>query len=616
MKHNSKNRAPMLPSGVMLNAYPDSIGERLSDTVGLLKRPELKGAFSLFYVLPTFFNSDLDRGFSIIDYDINEALVGPEDLQALDALGVTLKLDLVLNHLSVRSPQFQDLLVRGDDSVYKDFFLDWNAFWLEHGTMGPNGMVTPNEAHLGKLFMRKPGLPILRVCFPDGSRRLYWNTFYQEVKFSEIEPRDFMGIEGIDPEQAAALATATRKAIAARADLEELDLGPLSNYRDAVLSILCSKREYLGQMDLNARSELVWDFYDETLGKLRGYGAKIIRLDAFAYLHKEPGEANFFNRPGTWHYLERLKEIARKHDLIIFPEVHAEYGSGIHEEVADQGYPIYDFFFPGLVIDALDRGDNRALVRWASEIRSQGLQTINMLGCHDGIPILDLRGKGLNGAYRPGLLDDDRIEASMERIIHRGGRIKNLFDHDGKKISYYQVNATFFSALGEDERKLLLARALQMFMPGIPQVWYLDLFAGTNDYEAADRGGVAGHKEINRTTLSLEDVEERLKRPVVRDQITLIRLRNQSAAFAGEMTIFETERHLLHIAWRHPAATATLKADLRTHSFTVYVGDGESQTPILSAEDPDCVDGSGFEDTVPDPAQHRRSAPGDIGPAE
>ena len=66
-----------LPQGVMLNAYPDSMGSRLADTVALLKRPELKDAFSLFYILPTFFNSDLDRGFSIIDYDINEELVSP-----------------------------------------------------------------------------------------------------------------------------------------------------------------------------------------------------------------------------------------------------------------------------------------------------------------------------------------------------------------------------------------------------------------------------------------------------------------------------------------------------------------------------------------------------------
>jgi sucrose phosphorylase len=108
--------AQTLPQGVMLNAYPDSIGSRLADAIELLKRPEFEGAFSLFYILPTFFNSDLDRGFSIIDYDINEELVSPEDLDALNELGIEIKLDLVLNHLSVRSPQFQDLLKNGKHS--------------------------------------------------------------------------------------------------------------------------------------------------------------------------------------------------------------------------------------------------------------------------------------------------------------------------------------------------------------------------------------------------------------------------------------------------------------------------------------------------------------------
>ncbi len=584
MNTNSTSTVQTLPRGVMLNAYPDSIGKRLADTVELLKRPEFKDAFSLFYILPTFFNSDLDRGFSIIDYAINEEFVGPEDLEQLNALGIGFKLDLVLNHLSVCSPQFQDLLSRGDDSPYKDFFLDWNEFWLEHGTMGPDGTIMPNEEHLEKLFMRKPDLPILRVCFPDGSRKLYWNTFYQEVSFVEIAPLDFVGIDGVHLEHATSIAAAVQDAIHANADLEELDLGELSRYKEEVLALVCRKREYLGQMDLNARSELVWEFYAETLKKFHDYGAKIIRLDAFAYLHKEPGEANFFNRPGTWNYLERLRGIAKKYELIVFPEVHTEYGSGIHEEVAEKGYPIYDFFFPGLVIDALDRGTNEALLRWIAEITAKGLQTINMLGCHDGIPVLDLRGKQVGDSLRPGLLNDEQIEATMERVIARGGRVKNLFGHDGKQIAYYQVNATFFSALGEDECKLRLARAIQMFMPGIPQVWYLDLFAGKNDYAAADNGGIAGHKEINRTTLTLDDVEAGLNRLIVRDQLDLIRLRNVSPAFEGEMKILETESHLLHITWRHPEASVTLKADLRTHRFMVCQGEGADEEVLMSFE--------------------------------
>jgi sucrose phosphorylase len=158
----------------MLNLYPDSIGSRLSDLVKLLQR------LSLLCILPTFFNSDLDRGFSVIDYDLNEELVSRADLEELDKLGIMFKFDLILNHLSVASPQFRDLLQHGEDSEYKDFFVDWNAFWHEHGEMGEDGCVVPDEEHLDKLFLRKPGLPILKVGFPDGSERPYWNTFYQQ----------------------------------------------------------------------------------------------------------------------------------------------------------------------------------------------------------------------------------------------------------------------------------------------------------------------------------------------------------------------------------------------------------------------------------------------------
>ncbi len=116
----------------------------------------------------------------------------------------------------------------------------------------------------------------------------------------------------------------------------------------------------------------------------------------------------------------------------------------------------------------------------------------------------------------------------------------------------------------------------------LPQVWYLDLFAGPNDYEAADNGGVAGHKEINRTTLTMEAVGAGLKRLVVQSQLELIRLRNQSPAFRGEMEVHDSAEHELHITWRHPEATLTLMADLRTHAFSVYTRDGDAQCNLMS----------------------------------
>lgn len=572
----SKKTNLVISNGVMLNAYPDSIGHKLSDTIKMLQLPEFKDVFSLFYVLPTFFNSDLDRGFSIVDYNLNEELVTKKDLKALKELNIILKLDIVLNHLSVASPQFKDVLEHGENSKYKDFFIDWNTFWEANGKKNSDGIIIPKEAYLNKLFMRKSGLPILNVQFPDGSEKPYWNTFYQEIKFNTIKKEDLKDIEGLSSRNAILICEKVNFAIQNNLDLKTFNFNELEQFKEKTLQIVLKKRSYLGQMDVNAKSELVWNFYEETLARVSSFGCKILRLDAFAYLHKEVGQTNFFNKPGTWDYLERINQIAKKNDLILLPEIHSEYGSNLHDEVAKENYPIYDFFLPGLVIHTLETGNNKALLRWINEIISKGYSTVNMLGCHDGIPVLDLKGKEVKGIYTNGLLEDKEIESIMKTIMERGGRVKNLYDPTGKKLSYYQVNATFFSALGEVEQKLLLARAIQMFMPGIPQVWYLDLFAGKNNYPAADKAGSGGHKEINRTALSEEDIEQGLQKEIVKDQLEIIRLRNTLKAFSGQISIKKVASNKMSILWEHNNSKAHLEANLETFSFSIrYVEDYE-----------------------------------------
>jgi sucrose phosphorylase len=565
-----------IPNGVMLNAYPDSIGTQLQDIVSMLQLPEFKNTFSLFYVLPTFFNSDLDRGFSIINYDINEELVTKKDIEALKELDIQLKFDIVLNHLSVASPQFKDLIANGAQSKFKDFFIDWNEFWKGNGTLGEDGIIVPNKEYLDKLFMRKSGLPILNIVFPDGQERPYWNTFYQKITFQKITVSDLHSITAITPEKANAVCEKVNRAIEENQDIQTLDLGFGNEINTQVLKIVNSKREYLGQMDVNANSPLVWEFYEDVLAKVASYGGQILRLDAFAYLHKAIGESNFFNKPGTWDYLARINEIATRNNLELLPEIHAEYGLHLHDEVAKEGYAIYDFFLPGLCIHAIEKGTNKALLTWAKEVIAKGLKTVNMLGCHDGIPVLDLKGKDVNGVYQKGLLEDTEIEELMHLIIERGGLVKNLYGADGKKISYYQVNATYFSALGENEQKLALARAIQLFMPGIPQIWYLDIFAGANDYEGVEKAGKDGHKEINRTTLSMENIQEGLKKEVVLQQLEMLRLRNTSKAFSGTLEFGTTDENEFHLIWRNKDEIAQLKANLTTHEFTIqYTDAGE-----------------------------------------
>ncbi|WP_088324206.1 alpha-amylase family glycosyl hydrolase [Polaribacter tangerinus] len=567
-------------NGVMLNAYPDSIGKNLGDAIKMLQNEAFKNTFSFFYILPTFFNSDLDRGFSIIDYNLNKELVSAKDLKELKKLNIQLKFDIVLNHLSVNSPQFKDLLKNGENSKYKDFFINWNEFWKENGTLNDNGVVVPQEKYLEKLFMRKIGLPVLKVPFPDGTEKPYWNTFYQEVKHKKISVETLASLKEVAVTEKKEIVKKVNEIIENNQPISSFKLEKKEHLTKKIKQIVQQNSTFLGQMDVNANSELLWEFYEKTLAKLKEYGCKILRLDAFAYLHKEVGKSNFFNKPGTWQHLNKIEEIAQKNNLILLPEIHAEYGANLHDEVAENGYQIYDFFLPGLIIHALEKNTNQALYNWINEIINKGYKTVNMLGCHDGIPFLDLKGKTVNNKYYKGLLEDDEIEAVMETVIERGGRVKNLYDPSGKKISYYQVNATYFSALGEHEQKLLLARAIQLFVPGIAQIWYLDLFAGRNNYNAVKKGGTGAHKEINRTSLSNKDIEEGLKKPIVKNQLKLIRLRNTSNAFNGKIIVENSAKNELHIKWQNNDDYAILRANLTNFSFSVKFTENKIEKKI------------------------------------
>lgn len=552
--------------GPMLNLYPDSLGGTLDDVVDFLKTEEAEGAFSSCYILPSLYHTDLDRGFSVIDYSLNKMYASGETLEAIKKLGIELKLDFILNHASVLSKQFQDIIAKGEESEYKDFFINWNEFWKDCGEMTEQGYILPEEKYLKKMFFRKPGLPILMVRFPDGREIPYWNTFYQEVNYPEVNAPELMKAADLQYMQAEIIAQelsmgcpeGKKPADILQKIVLERKAGRLT--KEQVITVwnyMEQHRYYLGQMDLNIQSPKVWEYYREVLKTLAGYGAKIVRLDAFAYAPKTPGERNFLNQPDTWELLDKIKQIAEPYGMELLPEIHESYSEKIYEKIAEQGYVTYDFFLPGLIIDALESGNGEHLAGWAQELIDKNIRTVNMLGCHDGIPLLDLKG----------ILAEDRVQKLIDTIVSRGGYVKDLH---GQKNIYYQVNATYFSALGEDERKMLLARALQIFMPGKPQIWYLDLFAGKNDHEAVQRAGESGHKEINRTNLSGDQIAEGLKKDVVQKQLALIRMRNTHKAFSegAEVTI-SGEESSLEIRWEYDGAYAELHVNFEEGTYTI-----------------------------------------------
>ena len=108
-------------------------------------------------------------------------------------------------------------------------------------------------------------------------------------------------------------------------------------------------------------------------------------------------------------------------------------------------------------------------------------------------------------------------------------------------------------------------------VPGKPQVWYLDLFEGKNDHAAVERAGAGGHKEINRTNLTWDMINEGLKKETVLKQLELLKYRNYHPAFAADAAIaVASEGSKISITWQKGKFKAGIEADLKTKEYEVF----------------------------------------------
>ena len=118
-------------------------------------------------------------------------------------------------------------------------------------------------------------------------------------------------------------------------------------------------------------------------------------------------------------------------------------------------------------------------------------------------------------------------------------------------------------------------------MPGKPQVWYLDLLAGKNDYEAVKAAGAGGHKEINRTNYTADMVSEALNKDVVKRQIELLRFRNSFAAFDWDSSIeAKAKDDVIFIKWIKGDYAATLKLNLTDFDCVIIAKDKDGERVI------------------------------------
>jgi sucrose phosphorylase len=473
-----------IPPRPQLLTYPDSLGGDLRVLGNLLDGP-LAGLFTGVHILPPFPSSG-DRGFAPLTYE--EIDPGFGDWTDIRRIGEEhdVVLDLMINHISRQSPQFQDFVQRGRRSPSADLFITLDKIW-------PNGSPTPGD--VARIFLRKPDHPFSTITVVDtGEHEHVWTSF-------------------------------------GTADWSE-------------------------QIDLDVTSRATRELMTEWLRFFGSQGVRIVRLDAVGYVIKKPGTSCFMVEPEIYEFLEWVAGVAASFGLVVLPEVHDQYAT--HQRLAVHDMWTYDFVLPALVLQALWQDEASKL---ADHLRQMPRRVFTMLDCHDGIPV------------RPdldGILDAAEMSALAARIEDAGGNVNRILSqaHDDG-VDVHQLNCTYYSALTCDDERYITARAIQLFAPGVPQVYYVGLLAGANDHAALELTGDG--RAVNRHDYTVEEIAEALRRPVVDRLLELVRLRNTHPAFDGEFQVSSGGSRLLRLAWTNGEASAALDVDFVGERATVTV---------------------------------------------
>lgn len=468
---------------VQLITYVDRLARDLKGLKSLLHGP-FATLFGGVHLLPFFTPIDgSDAGFDPIDHTEVDARLGDwNDIRALSK-EVDIMADLIVNHISSASPQFNDFSRAGSHSQFAGMFLTYDRVFPKGGT----------EAELLRIYRPRPGLPFTNTTLQTGEKRLLWTTFTPQ------------------------------------------------------------------QIDIDVQHPEGERYLDTILHQFQSAGIRMIRLDAVGYAIKKAGTSCFMI-PETFRFIGDLASKARTLGMEILVEIHSYYRQQI--EIARQVDWIYDFALPPLVLHSLFVGNGRALGQWL-QVRPHNCVTV--LDTHDGIGVIDV-GAGSEG--EPGLLTPEEINSLVETIHARSrGESRKATGAAANNLDLYQVNCTYYDALGRRESEYLLARAVQFFVPGIPQVYYVGLLATTNDMELLARTQVG--RDINRHYYTEAEVEVAVHTPVVQKLFDLVRLRNTHPSFAGQAEIQMPSDEILMITWTKDDHWAKLAVDFAKPSATV-----------------------------------------------
>ncbi len=197
------------------------------------------------------------------------------------------------------------------------------------------------------------------------------------------------------------------------------------------------------QIDLNfANPDVLFEFLDILLDYVKR-GARIIRLDAIAYLWKRSG-TSCLNLPETHEIVKLLRDVLAMlaPQVILLTETNLPHEQNLsYFGEGDEAHMVYQFSLPPLLLHALHTGSGQYLNEWANSLPPipTGCTYLNFTASHDGIGVRPLEG----------LVPETEIERLIATVEERGGYVSKRTDGTSGSEKPYEFNITYFDALSD-----------------------------------------------------------------------------------------------------------------------------------------------------------------------
>ncbi len=252
---------------------------------------------------------------------------------------------------------------------------------------------------------------------------------------------------------------------------------------------------------------------------LLGYvdrGASLVRLDAVAFLWKEPG-TSCLHLPQTHAAVRFLRAVLdmTAPDVLLVTETNVPHAENVAYFGAgdDEAQLVYNFALPPLALHTMVEGDASCLSEWAGTLAAPSRRAtfLNFLASHDGIGLRPVAG----------ILSDADLARLVDRVVAGGGQVSWRASGDGREA--YELNTNFLDALvdgptANDEAagvaRFLCAHAIAMALVGVPLLYLHSLLGSRGWPGGAAAGGPA--RAVNRERLGWADVTRALGQPASR----------------------------------------------------------------------------------------------------